>query len=58
VSQKILREHGGDLTVTSVIGKGSTFELSVPMQTKNIDLPNSETDSDAFETGVVPRKQL
>ena len=55
VSRKILREHGGDLTVSSVIGEGSTFELSVPMKTENSDLPNSESESDAFETGVVPR---
>jgi signal transduction histidine kinase len=56
VSRKILREHGGDLTVSSVIGEGSTFELSVPIKTKNSDMPNSESESDAFETGVVPRQ--
>ena len=56
VSRKILREHGGDLTVSSVIGEGSTFELSVPMENKNIDLPNSDSDLDAFKTGVVPRQ--
>ena len=56
VSRKILREHGGDLTVSSVIGEGSTFELSVPMKNKNIDLPNSDSDLDAFKTGVVPRQ--
>lgn len=56
VSRKILREHGGDLTVSSVIGEGSTFELSVPMKNRNIDLPNSDSDLDAFKTGVVPRQ--
>jgi two-component system NtrC family sensor kinase len=56
VSRKILREHGGDLTVSSVVGEGSTFELSVPMKNKNIDLPNSGSESDAFKTGVVPRQ--
>jgi len=56
VSRKIMREHGGDLTVSSVFGEGSTFELSVPMKTKNIDLRNFESESDAFETGVVPRQ--
>jgi len=56
VSRKILREHGGDLTVSSVIGEGSTFELSVPMKTADVDLPNSESESDAFKTGVVPRQ--
>jgi two-component system NtrC family sensor kinase len=58
VSRKILREHGGDLTVSSVVGEGSTFELSVPMKNKNIDLPNSGSESDAFKTGVVPRQEL
>ena len=56
VSRKILREHGGDLTVSSVIGEGSTFELSVPMKHKNIDLPNSDSDLGSFKTGVVPRQ--
>ena len=56
VSRKILREHGGDLTVSSVVGEGSTFELSVPMKNRNIDLPNSDSDLDAFKTGVVPRQ--
>ena len=56
VSRKILREHGGDLTVSSVIDKGSTFELSVPMNTVNVELPNSDLESDAFETGVIPHQ--
>jgi signal transduction histidine kinase len=57
VSRKILREHGGDLTVSSVIGQGSTFELSVPAKTENLDEENSDSESekDTFEAGVVPR---
>ena len=55
VSRKILREHGGDLTVSSVIGEGSTFELSVPMKTADVDLLDSESESDAVKTGVVPQ---
>lgn len=31
VSQKIMQEHGGDITVTSELGKGSTFTLQLPM---------------------------
>ena len=32
VSRKILREHGGDILVQSVVGKGSRFVLLLPMQ--------------------------
>ncbi len=30
VSQKVLREHGGDITIRSEVGKGSTFVLRWP----------------------------
>jgi signal transduction histidine kinase len=30
VSQKILREHGGDIVVTSQLGSGSRFSLEIP----------------------------
>jgi hypothetical protein len=33
VSRKILREHGGDIRVTSVLGEGSTFVLEFPLRT-------------------------
>jgi signal transduction histidine kinase len=57
VSRKILREHGGDLTVSSVVGQGSTFELSVPAKkaNKGESKSDSESEQDMFETGVVPR---
>jgi len=57
VSRKILREHGGDLTVSSAIGRGATFELSVPTQTANLDeaKSNPESANDTFGAGVVPR---
>src|SRR4029079_16592453 len=32
VSRKILREHGGDIHVQSVIDKGSKFTLRIPMK--------------------------
>ena len=33
VSRKILREHGGDIHVQSVMDKGSKFTLRIPMKT-------------------------
>ena len=33
VSRKILREHGGDIHVTSQPGEGSTFVLEFPLRT-------------------------
>jgi two-component system NtrC family sensor kinase len=54
VSRKILREHGGDLTVSSVIGHGATFELSVPVGMANVDEEelDSESEIDIYDTGV------
>ena len=56
VSRKILREHGGDLTVSSVEGQGSTFELSVPVGTVRIDQTGSDSVKDSSNTGVHPHK--
>jgi signal transduction histidine kinase len=33
VSRKIMREHGGDIVVQSVVGKGSAFTLRLPLRT-------------------------
>ena len=56
VSRKILREHGGDLTVSSNIGQGAIFELSVPVKIANVDEGglDSESEIDIYDTGVSP----
>ncbi|MBT4694182.1 MAG: FHA domain-containing protein [Planctomycetaceae bacterium] len=58
VSRKVMREHGGDLTVSSVIGEGSTFKLFVPVGHSSIEASKADSDleQDMLETGVFPRK--
>ncbi len=42
VSRKILREHGGDILVTSTPGQGSTFALRLPLRsTPRTDVNNT-----------------
>jgi signal transduction histidine kinase len=47
VSQKIVREHGGKIVVTSRPGQGSQFAIDLPMKRPE---PNKETSG----TGEVP----
>ncbi|MBV8309144.1 MAG: HAMP domain-containing histidine kinase, partial [Planctomycetaceae bacterium] len=42
VSQKIIREHGGKIVVTSKVGKGSQFVIELPMKRSD---PNPRPDS-------------
>ncbi len=44
VSRKILREHGGDITATSELGKGSTFVLEFPLVPESEYEPPSGLD--------------
>jgi len=39
VSQKILREHGGDIHVESELGKGSRFTLTLPLASASVPAP-------------------
>ena len=37
IARQIARAHGGDLTVQSEVGAGSTFTVRLPVQKKNIE---------------------
>ncbi len=41
VARKIVREHDGDITVTSTPGEGATFTVSLPPHPSNYDDPSS-----------------
>lgn len=43
VSQKIIREHGGEIRVESEVGKGSRFILEIPAVA--VEKPNTTSDS-------------
>lgn len=66
VSQKILREHGGDILVHSELGKGSRFELVWPAVPAASDFSSGEAGSleqqDAIETAAMdpetPRRRV
>jgi signal transduction histidine kinase len=41
VSQKIVREHGGRIAVTSRVGQGSTFVIELPMRRGDVKAPGT-----------------
>ena len=46
VSQKIIREHGGTIAITSEVGKGSTFTIELP--TRRFDPMRDSAEHAAF----------
>ena len=52
VSQKIIREHGGSITVTSQLGQGATFVIDLPA-TRRAD--QTEADEPGIRT-IDPRR--
>ena len=44
VSYGIVKEHGGEITVASTVGKGTTFIVVLPVQ-KNAPPSDNSTDS-------------
>ena len=52
VSRKIIREHGGSITVTSSPGKGACFVIELPM-TRRVD-PKGTTDGLTISKSTLP----
>ena len=52
VVYKIVKEHDGDISVSSEVGKGTTFTISLPVPSdERIAIENIEEVSDGHDTG-------
>jgi signal transduction histidine kinase len=54
VSRKILREHGGDIIVQSVVDKGSKFTLRIPMRSAS---GGDATGGTQIQTPILPPEE-
>lgn len=46
ISYELIKKHGGELTVHSVLGKGSTFTIRLPLEAKNMNAEQEEQGHD------------
>ena len=54
ITRNIVRRHGGDITVTSREGQGSTFAIALPLDVSRVpekEQPSSEELFSSFITG-------
>lgn len=47
ISHEIIKKHGGELTVASEVGKGTTFTIQLPLEAKNSNAEQEERRKDA-----------
>ncbi|MCS7048311.1 MAG: ATP-binding protein [Verrucomicrobiae bacterium] len=55
ISQKIVRDHGGIITVSSIEGKGATFQVSLPLADEPASAPLSAPTSTTRAVTSSPR---
>lgn len=51
VSRKIFREHGGDIVVESIVGKGSKFVMRLPMKSPHVNDVGQTGEMSAMRPG-------
>jgi signal transduction histidine kinase/pSer/pThr/pTyr-binding forkhead associated (FHA) protein len=55
VSRKIIREHGGDITVESKVGKGSKFVIRIPMRSPYLSDLHQTSEMRSLNTADLER---